>query len=124
MGSVFGKVLSSFFGIFAGILRFVFGAVLFGTAVFLLSFCVLCGVNPFCLSARRLRRIEPIFKYFDLFRWLLVDFLERDKQLYKLRSIEHDDEYCQMLRDNREVDKELRRRQKVRHKRRGRPPKK
>ena len=36
------------------------------------------------------------------------------EQLYKLRSIEHDDEYCQMLRDNREVDKELRRRQKVR----------
>ena len=86
MGSVFGKVLSSFFGIFAGILRFVFGALLFGVAVFLLSFCVLCGVHPFRLSARQLRRIDPIFKYFDLFRWLLVDFLERDKHLGEFRE--------------------------------------
>ena len=72
-------MFSSFFGIFAGILQFILGAILFCTVVFLLSFCILCGVNPFRLSARQLRQIEPIFKYFDLFRWLLVDFLERDK---------------------------------------------
>ena len=70
MGAVFGKVFSSFFGIFAGILQFIFVALLFGIVVFLLSFCVLCGVNPFRLSAQHLRQIDPIFKYFDLFRWV------------------------------------------------------
>lgn len=86
MGAVFGKVFSSFFGIFAGILRFIFGAILFGAAVFLLSFFVLCGVSPFRLNAQQLRRIDPIFKYFDLFRWMLVDFLERDKHKGEFRE--------------------------------------
>lgn len=35
----------------------------------------------------------------------------------------YDNEYLSMLRENRLVDRELRRRQKVRRKRRGRPPK-
>ncbi len=33
----------------------------------------------------------------------------------------YDEEYCQMIRENRIVDKELQRRHKVRRKRRGRP---
>jgi hypothetical protein len=86
MGVVFSKVFSSFFGIFADILRFIFVALLFGIVVFLLSFCVLCGVNPFRLSAQHLRQIDPIFKYFDLFRWVLVDFLERDKHKGEFRE--------------------------------------
>lgn len=79
MGEIFGKFFSSFLGVFVGLLKFIFGALLFVIIVFLLMFCVLCGVNPFKLNPWQLRKIDPIFKYFDLFRWLLVDFLERDK---------------------------------------------
>lgn len=79
MGEIFGNVFSSFFGSIFGILQLIFEALLFGVVSFLLIFFVLCGVNPFRLNAKQLRRIDPIFKYFDLFRWLLVDFLERDK---------------------------------------------
>lgn len=78
MGAVFGKFFGSFLGSVFGILKMIFGAVLFAVIVFLLMFCFLCGVNPFKMTPRQLRGIDPIFKYFDLFRWLLVDFLERD----------------------------------------------
>ena len=46
------------------------------------------------------------------------------EQLFRLYGTMYDDEYRQMVRENRLVDRELRRRQKVRRKRRGRPPKK
>lgn len=52
---------------------------------------------------------------------------ERDfaEQIYRLHRAEYDDEYQQMVRENRLVDRELRKRQKVRRKRgRGRPVKK
>ena len=53
-----------------------------------------------------------------------VDELELAEQLYQLRRTEYDDEYRQMLHDNRLIDRKLRRRKKVRRKRRrGRPRK-
>lgn len=57
----------------------------------------------------------------------IIPAQERDfsEQLYRLVRPEYDDEYRQMLQDNRLVDQELRRRKKVRRKRqRGRPLKK
>lgn len=86
MDAIFGAMFFAFFGVFDGVIRFIFGAVLFSVFVFLLSFCILCGVNPFRVSAQQLRRIDPIFKYFDLFRWLLVDFLERDAHRGEFRE--------------------------------------
>lgn len=78
MSEIFGNIFSSFFGSIFGILQLIFGALLFALFSFLLLFFVLCGVNPIRMSADQLRQLDPIFKYFDLFRWLLVDFLERD----------------------------------------------
>lgn len=46
--------------------------------------------------------------------------LELAEQIHRLHGTEYDDEYRQMLHDNRLVDRELRRRKKVRRKRRGR----
>lgn len=57
-------------------------------------------------------------------RVLSVTEAELAEQLYRLRGTEYDDEYRQMLLENRAVDRELRRRQKVRCKRQGRPRKK
>lgn len=57
----------------------------------------------------------------------IIPAAERDiaEQIYRLQRANYDDEYHQMLQENRLIDRELRRRQKVRRKRqRGRPSKK
>lgn len=56
-------------------------------------------------------------------RVLPVAEAEIIEQLHRLYGVEYDNEYLQMRRENHLVDQELRRRQKVRRKRRGRPPK-
>lgn len=56
-------------------------------------------------------------------RVLPVSEVELIEQLHRLYGTLYDDEYHQMLHENRLVDRELRRRQKVRRRRRGRPPK-
>lgn len=53
-------------------------------------------------------------------RVLPASEVEIIEQIYRLYGTEYDDEYLQMIDDNRLVDRELRRRQKVRRKRRGR----
>lgn len=78
MAEAFGKVFSSFFGALLGFLQWILGGVLLLLAVFILFFFLLHRVNPFRLDPEKLRRLKVRFKYYDLFRWVLVDFLERD----------------------------------------------
>lgn len=79
MAGAFGKVFSSFFGAFLGVLQWIFGTVLLCLMVCVLFFFLHYRLNPFRLNAAELRRRDIRFKYYDLLRWLLVDFLERDK---------------------------------------------
>ena len=46
--------------------------------IFLIVFFVKYRFNPFKLDVEKLKQPFIKAKYFDLFRWLLVDFLERD----------------------------------------------
>lgn len=58
------------------------------------------------------------------FKIIPASELEIAEQLYRLRGTEYDDEHRQMIQENRLIDKELRRRKKVRRKRPpGRPRK-
>lgn len=79
MGAAFEKLFSSFFGLIWGLLRFFFGFSLFFVICFLGFFFIRYRFNPLRLRLKPLKRTYIRYKYFDLFRWLLVDFLERNK---------------------------------------------
>jgi len=79
MGDLIGKMIGSFLGVIWGILRSFFGLLLLFLAVSLGYFFIHYRFNPFHLRLKPLKRTYIKNKYFDLFRWLLVDFLERDK---------------------------------------------
>ena len=78
MADAFGTLISSFFGAIWGILSFLLGAVLLALLVVLAFFFLRYRLNPFRLDVEALKRPYIRYKYLDLFRWLLVDFLERD----------------------------------------------
>ncbi len=86
MAEAFGALIASILGAVWGILQIVLG----GIALFLLGpllfFFVRYRLNPFRLDLDTLRMASVGPKYLDLFRWLLVDFLERDK---------HRGEFCE-----------------------------
>ena len=79
MADVIGKFISSFFGVILGILQCLFGAAAFFTIGVLAFFFIRYRLNPLRLTADKLRQPYIPYKYLDLFRWLLVDFLERGK---------------------------------------------
>lgn len=86
MAEAFGALIASIVGAVWGILRIILGAaasLLFGT---LLYFFVRYRINPLRLDADALRAAAIGPKYLDLLRWLLVDFLERDKHKGEFRE--------------------------------------
>ena len=87
MAAAFGKVFSSFFGALLGLLQWGLGSVLLLLAAFICSFFLACRQNPFRLDATKLRGAEIDFKYHDLLRWVLVDFLERDQRRGRVSGV-------------------------------------
>ena len=79
MADVIGKFISSFFGVIFSILQYLFGTVALLVLGALVFFFIRYRFNPFRLTVDKLRQPYIRHKYLDLFRWLLVDFLERDK---------------------------------------------
>lgn len=86
MGDLIGKMVGAFFGIIWGLLRSVFGLLLFFLVGSLGYFFIRYRFNPFHLRLKVLKRTYIKNKFFDLFRWLLVDFLERDKHRGEFRE--------------------------------------
>lgn len=58
-------------------LKVVLGSAFLVTFGFFASFFVLYKLNPFKFTLRRLKRLKVKWKYHDLFRWKLVDYIER-----------------------------------------------
>ena len=79
MGSMFQTLLAPVFGFLTGIIKFICLVFVVVVTVFFGGFFVRFRLNPFKLSADRLRGLKIKYKYYDLLRWLLVDWLERDK---------------------------------------------
>lgn len=78
MGSIFGKMFAPVGAFFGLLFKLVFGG-FFGLVVAgLVYFFVRYRFNPLRLNADVLRQPYIKNKWLDLFRWLLVDFLERD----------------------------------------------
>lgn len=75
LGSVFAPVISFFFGSIKCIL---IGLILF-VLIFLSYFFIRYGFNPLQLNTSKLRIPYIKNKWIDLFRWLLIDFLEREQ---------------------------------------------
>lgn len=78
MGNVLSRLFGSFFGVILGFLQSLFCFLLFLLAISLALFFVVYRVNLFRIDTRALRKLRVRFKYYDLLRWVLVDFLERD----------------------------------------------
>lgn len=86
MADAFGAIFASFFGAILGILKMIFGVlflILFSALAF---FFIRYKFNPLKLDPEALRQPYIKYKYLDLFRWLLVDFLERDKHRGEFRD--------------------------------------
>lgn len=79
---VFSPVVSMILGFFQG----VFLLALFVAVAFLAGFFISCHFHPLHLTAAKLRKPYIRFKYYDLLRWLLVDFLERDLHAGEFRE--------------------------------------
>lgn len=86
MANAFGTLISSFFGSILGILRFIFGLALSVLLMTLAFFFVRYRFNPLHLNVWELKQPYIRYKYLDLFRWCLVDFLERDKHRGEFRE--------------------------------------
>lgn len=81
-GQMFAPISAMFFGDIKALL-FAIAAVV---VIFLASFFLKYKINPFKLDADALRNPLVTFKYHDLFRWLLVDFLDRKKHAGEFRE--------------------------------------
>ena len=79
MADVFSALVASFFGAVFGLIRLVFFVLFLAVAAVLTFFFVRYHFNPLRLDVEGLKQPYIRYKYLDLFRWLLVDFLERDK---------------------------------------------
>ena len=78
VGSIVGGMFSSFISAILNFVGFVFVSALFVVITFFVVFFVRFRFNPLHLDVVKLKEPYIKQKYFDLFRWLLVDFLERD----------------------------------------------
>lgn len=79
-------IFSPMFSFFGGVLKFGFLSFVFLVLGFLVYFFVRYRFNPFKLRADDLRKPFIKLKWFDLFRWLLVDFLERDLHMDEFKE--------------------------------------
>ena len=86
VADVFGALICSFFGSVFSVLRLAFNIVLSGLLIILAFFFVRYRFNPLKLDVQALKQPYIRYKYLDLFRWLLVDFLERDKHRGEFRE--------------------------------------
>lgn len=82
IGKMFAPVSTLFFN---GVSLF-FWTVILIVVVFLGSFFLKYKINPFKLNPDELRIPLVTFKYHNLLRWLLVDFLERKKHAGEFRE--------------------------------------
>lgn len=78
IGSVVGKVFSPVVALIMGFFKGALLLSLLAAIAFLAGFFISCRFHPLHLTADKLRKPYIRFKYYDLLRWLLVDFLERD----------------------------------------------
>ena len=86
MANVFSSLIASFFGAVFGLFRFIFLMFSFVVVLVLSFFFIRYHFNPFRLNVKDLKLPYIRYKYLDLFRWLLVDFLERDKHRGEFRE--------------------------------------
>lgn len=82
IGQLFAPVASLFFGF----VKISLGVLIFVAIVFFGSFFLRYRLNPLKLKANDLRIPYVTFKYHDLLRWLLVDFLERKDHIGEFRE--------------------------------------
>lgn len=78
MGNIVSNMLSPFISTIMGFVSFCLFLALSLVLSFLIAFFVRYQVNPFHPDIESLRKPYIKQKYFDLFRWLFIDFLERD----------------------------------------------
>lgn len=78
MGGFVGKMFSPIWTFLSSVLSFFFVSVFLLLLFLVVYFFVRYRFNPFRLTTEDLRKPYIKQKYFDLARWLLVDFLERD----------------------------------------------
>lgn len=78
IGAVIHKMTSPFLSVFFDLLKTVLLVPALLLIVLLVIFFIRYKINPLRLNAQDLKKLEIEWKYFDLFRWLLIDFLERD----------------------------------------------
>lgn len=78
MGNIVGNMLSPFISTVMGFVSFCLFLALSLVLGFLITFFVRYQVNPLHPDIESLRKPYIKQKYFDLFRWLFIDFLERD----------------------------------------------
>ncbi len=78
MGSIISKMISPFLSVFFDLFKAVFLVPLLLLIVLLVVFFIRYHINPLRLDVQELKKLDISWKYFDLFRWLLIDFLERD----------------------------------------------
>lgn len=86
MANVFSTLVASIFGAVFGIFRIIFITVFLVIFGILAFFFIRYQFNPFHLEVRTLKQPYIRYKYLNLFRWLLVDFLERDKHRGEFRE--------------------------------------
>lgn len=86
MADVFSTLISSFFGAVFGLVRFIFILLFLAVTAVLAFFFIRYRFNPLRLDVEDLKQPYIRYKYLDLFRWLLVDFLERDKHRGEFRE--------------------------------------
>lgn len=76
-GGAIGSLISPVIGFLTSCLSFAFFVFLIIALLFFGGFFIRYRFNPFRLNADKLREPYIKYKYHDLLRWLLVDFLER-----------------------------------------------
>lgn len=86
MADAFGAIIASFFGTIWGLLRLIFGVMLLVLLAFLSFFFIHYHFNPLRLDPETLKQPYIRYKYLNLFRWLLVDFLQRDQYRGEFRE--------------------------------------
>lgn len=78
LSAAVGSLINPIVNFLTLIITFLICSVICVILTFLIVFFVKYRFNPFKLDAEKLKQPFIKEKYFDLFRWLLVDFLERD----------------------------------------------
>lgn len=81
MFSAVGGILSPVASFFGFLIRLVLTVALLGVAGFVVSFFALNRLNPFHLTVEALKKPFIRWKWHDLFRWIIVDFLQRNEHI-------------------------------------------